>query len=149
MLSDLLDPWAFARFCVYMNYDPGEIVQTLADPDRYGIRSDAAQLLVSLAVDEHAEAARRHEALLDGLARECEFQDAHGVTLPIVLADVNPAQAAFLVRDAYRATRVLVHAGELREDELIALVHGAYLVEPMHAAMIVQTVLDERNDQVA
>jgi hypothetical protein len=144
--THLLDPFAFARFGAYLGWPAEVTADALAKPEGYDLRSDVALRLAEDAVAERAHIDAWQEELLDELARQEEFHLGEPIDLPVLPSDVvvdGTLEAQTQVRQAYRAASAFHETLGLGESELMALVTGAYLVEPTYAGLIARTVLDE------
>jgi hypothetical protein len=144
--QELLDACAFARFSAFIGWPPEETVEVLADGNAYGLRPDAARLLAEQAMAERVRVDAWTEHLMDRLSVHCEHGLGHLVDVPVLPPEEivdGPVRAETQVRLAFRAASAFRAVFGVGEAELVALVHGAYLVEQMHALLVAQAVLEQ------
>jgi hypothetical protein len=142
----LLDVFAFARFSAFIGWPLDDTADVLADPDAYGVRPDAARLLAEQAVAERVRVDAWTARLMDRLAVHCEQDLGHLVDVPVLPPEEildGPVRAETQVRQAFRAGCAFHEALGVGGAELVALVHGAYLVEQMHALLVAQAVMEQ------
>jgi hypothetical protein len=142
--QQLLDAFALARFSAFLGWPPDDTAEALADAGGYGLRPDAARLVAEQAVAERVRVDVWTERLMDCLAVHCEHDLGNLVDIPLLPpADIidGPVSAETQVRQAFRAATGFREALGVGEAEVVALVHGAFLIEEMHALLVAQAVL--------
>jgi hypothetical protein len=142
--QQLLDVFAFSRFSAFLGWPPEETAEALADAGGYALRREAARLLAEQAVAERVRVDTWTGRLMDRLAVHCEHDLGHLVDVPVLPpADIidGPVSAETQVRQAFRAATAFHEALGVGEAEVVALVHGAFLIEEMHALLVAQAVL--------
>lgn len=133
----------FARLSVYLGWDPKETALVLSDPCEYGMNHPAAKALVAEAIAERQQWEAAERRALDESARSSEHD----------LAERLAGASADVGREyVYRASEValLLHKSGIcgSEDELLAFVHGAFMLPLDVSWLVVLLVTDPDHDAV-